>query len=90
MNGRSTYELTVGSIYNEPTKPVTVMLDGEDITDDGDVDIDLTVTDATETPISNYGTVVGKTVGTYTFTYTVTYQGEVVTTLTRTVVVSEG
>ena len=90
LNGRSTYELTVGSIYNEPTKPVTVMLDGEDITDDGDVDIDLTVTDATETPISNYGTVVGKTVGTYTFTYTVTYQGEVVTTLTRTVVVSEG
>ena len=43
-----------------------------------------------ETPISNYGSVVGKTAGTYTFTYTVTYQGETVTTLTRTVIVKEG
>ena len=47
LNGKSSVELTVGSIYTEPTKPVTVTLDGEDITDDSDVDIKLTVTDAT-------------------------------------------
>ena len=85
----STVELKVPSIYKEPTNPVKVTLDGEDITDDSDVDIELTVTDATGTPIDNYSSVVGKTAGTYTFTYTVTYQGETVTTLTRTVIVSE-
>ena len=85
----STVELKVPSIYKEPTNPVKVTLDGEDITDDSDVDIELTVTDATGTPIDNYSSVVGKTAGTYTFTYTITYQGETVTTLTRTVIVSE-
>ena len=88
LNGNATVELSVGSIYTDPTPPVKVTLDGEDITDDNDVDVDLTVTDATGSPVSNYGSVVGKTAGTYTFTYTVTYQGETVTTLTRTVIVS--
>ena len=89
LNGKSSVELTVGSIYTEPTKPVTVTLDGEDITDDSDVKIELTVTDSTGTPISNYNSVIKSTPGTYTFTYTVTYQGETVTTLTRTVNVKE-
>ncbi len=89
LTADSTVELKVPSIYKEPTNPVKVTLDGEDITDDSDVDIELTVTDATGTPIDNYSSVVGKTAGTYTFTYTVTYQGETVTTLTRTVIVSE-
>ena len=89
LNGKSTVTLTSGSIYTEPVKPVTVTLDGEDITDDSDVKITLTVTDATGTPINNWSSVVGKTSGeTYTFSYKVTYQGETVTTLTRTVVVN--
>lgn len=89
LNSKSTVNLKVNESYNEPAKPVTVMLDGKDITNDNDVKIKLTVTDATETPINNYDSVVGKTPNTYTFTYTVTYQGNVVTTLTKTVIVEE-
>ncbi len=85
----SNIELTVPAMYTEPTKPVKVMLDGEDITDDGDVKIVLTVTDATGTTVNDYGSVIGNTAGIYTFSYKVTYQGEVVTTLTKTVTVNE-
>ena len=90
LNGESSVTLHgIPSIYTEPVKPVTVMLDGEDITNDSDVKVSLTVTDASGTPISDWKSVVGKSAGSYTFTYNVTYQGEEVTTLTRTVTVEE-
>lgn len=88
LSGKSEVSLTVGSIYTEPIKPVKVTLEGEDITDDSDVKITLTVTDSSGTPVNNWENVVGKSADTYTFSYKVTYQGETVTTLTRTVTVS--
>lgn len=84
----STIKLTSPAIYTEPIRPVKVTLNGEDITNDSDVKITLTVTDTAGTPITDWSTVVGKTPGTYTFSYKVTYQGETVTTLTKTVEVS--
>ena len=84
----STIKLTSPAIYTEPIRPVKVTLNGEDITNDSDVKIALTVTDTAGTPITDWSTVVGKTPGTYTFSYKVTYQGETVTTLTKTVEVS--
>ncbi len=84
----STINLTSPTIYKEPQKPVKVTLDGEDITNSSDVKINLTVTDSTGTPVSDWETVVGKTIGSYTFSYSITYQGETVTTLTKTVIVS--
>ena len=89
LNGDANVSLKVGSIHSEPVKPVTVTLDGEDITNSDDVDITLTVTDSTGTPVSNWKNVVGKTADSYTFSYKVTYQGETVTTLTKTITVSE-
>ena len=83
LTGEATYTLKVGETYTEPIKPVTVKLDGEDIT--SDCDISLTVTDTSGSPITNWQSVIGKSTGTYTFTYTITYQEEKVTTLTRTV-----
>ena len=84
----STIKLTSPAIYTEPIRPVKVTLNGEDITNDSDVKITLTVTDTAGTPITDWSTVVGKTPGTYTFSYKVTYQGETVATLTKTVEVS--
>ena len=89
LNGEDNITLKVGSIHSEPVKPVTVTLDSKDITNSSDVKITLTVTDSTGTPISNWKTVVGKTADSYTFSYKVTYQGETVTTLTKTITVSE-
>lgn len=86
LNGDANISLDINAIYTEPVKPVTVTLDGEDITDE--CEITLTVTDSSGTPVSNWKTVVGKTAESYTFSYKVTYQGETVTTLTRTVTVS--
>ena len=88
LTTESTINLTSPAIYTEPINPVKVTLDGEDITNDNDVDIKLTVTDTTGTLVNDWKTVVGKTPGTYTFSYKVTYQGETVTTLTKTVEVS--
>ena len=85
LNSSATVSWNVGTTYSEPSKPVTVTLDGEDITNDSDVSITLTVTDASGTPVSNWKNVVGTTTGSYTFSYKVTYQGETVTTLTKTV-----
>ena len=90
LNGKATETIKVGQTHAEPAKPVTVMLDGEDITNDSDVKYTLTVTDASGTPISNWESVVGTVAESYTFTYSITYQGEKVTTLTRTVTVTEG
>ena len=90
LNGKATETIKVGQTHAEPAKPVTVMLDGEDITNDSDVKYTLTVTDASGTPISNWESVVGTIAESYTFTYSITYQGEKVTTLTRTVTVTEG
>ena len=84
----STINLTSPAIYTEPNKPVKVTLDGEDITNDSDVNITLSVTDTTGTPVSDWINVVGKSPGTYTFAYKVTYQGKTVTTLTKTIEVS--
>lgn len=83
LTGDSTYSLKVGETYTEPIKPVTVKLDGEDIT--SECDISLTVTDTSGSPITNWQSIIGKSAGTYTFTYTITYQDEKVTTLTKTV-----
>ena len=90
LNGKANISLKTGTMYSEPVKPVTVMLDGEDITNDSDVKYTLTVTNASGTPISNWESVVGTVAESYTFTYSITYQGEKVTTLTRTVTVTEG
>ncbi len=90
LNGKATETIKVGQTHAEPAKPVTVMLDGEDITNDSDVKYTLTVTNASGTPISNWESVVGTVAESYTFTYSITYQGEKVTTLTRTVTVTEG
>lgn len=90
LNGKATETIKVGQTHAEPAKPVTVMLDGEDITNDSDVKYTLTVTEASGTPISNWESVVGTVAESYTFTYSITYQGEKVTTLTRTVTVTEG
>ena len=83
LTGESTISLKIGETYAEPIKPVTVKLDGEDIT--SECNISLTVTDTSGSPITNWQSVIGKSAGSYTFTYTVTYQGEKVTTLTKTV-----
>ena len=90
LNGKANISLKTGTMYSEPVKPVTVMLDREDITNDSDVKYTLTVTNASGTPISNWESVVGTVAESYTFTYSITYQGEKVTTLTRTVTVTEG
>ena len=83
----STISLVSPAVYNEPNKPVKVMLDGEDITNSNEVEIELTVTDATGAPITDWSNI-GKTPGTYTFSYSVTYLDETVATLTKTVEVS--
>lgn len=90
LNGKTNISYTVGSIHTEPVKPVTVTLDGEDITKSDDVSITLTVTDSGGSPISNWESVVGKTADSYTFSYRITYQGKTVTTLTKTITVTEG
>lgn len=87
LNGKASETIKVGQTHAEPVKPVTVMLDGEDITNDSDVKVTLTVTDASGTPVNKWESVIGTTAGSYTFTYNVTYQGEKVATLTRTVTV---
>lgn len=84
LNGKTSVSLSVGAIYNEPIKPVTVMLDGEDITNDSDVNTTLTITDASGVTVTDKSTI-GKSANTYTYTYKVTYQGSLVTTLTRTI-----
>ncbi len=90
LNGNSSVSITLGSLYSEPTTPVKVTLDGEDITDDSNVSITLTVLHAGQDVTSSWESMITTTAGEYTFNYKVTYQGDTVTTLTRTVTVSEG
>ena len=82
----------IGSTYIEPENPVKITLDGEDITDDFDIKI-ASVVDVTNGKnkdiTNNYDTVINSTCGTYKFTYQITYQGIMVDTVTKTVVVEE-
>ena len=75
---------------SNPSNPVKVTLNGEDITKSSSVKVTLTVTDATGTTVNNWNSVIGTVEGVYTFTYRVTYEGEDVTTLEKTVTVKGG
>ena len=87
LNGSSTAQVDLGSNYVDPSNPVKVTLNGEDITNSDEVDVTLTVTDATGTVVNNWKSVIGTVEGVYTFSYKVTYDGEEVTTLEKTVTV---
>ena len=87
LNGSSSAQVDLGSNYVEPSNPVKVTLNGEDITNSDEVDVTLTVTDATGTVVNNWKSVIGTVEGVYTFSYKVTYDGEEVTTLEKTVTV---
>ena len=85
--GRSSIELTLGDPYSEPSIPVKVTLDGEDITNSDEVEISLTVLSAGSDVTSSWENLITNTPGTYEFNYKVSYNGVRVTTLTRTVIV---
>ena len=87
LNGSSSAQVDLGSNYVDPSNPVKVTLNGEDITNSDEVDVTLTVTDATGTVVNNWKSVIGTVEGVYTFSYKVTYDGEEVTTLEKTVTV---
>ena len=87
LNGSSSAQVDLGSNYIDPSNPVKVTLNGEDITNSDEVDVTLTVTDATGTVVNNWKSVIGTAEGVYTFSYKVTYNGEEVTTLEKTVTV---
>ena len=87
LNGSSSAQVDLGSNYVDPSNPVKVTLNGEDITNSDEVDVTLTVTDATGTVVNNWKSVIGTAEGVYTFSYKVTYNGEEVTTLEKTVTV---
>lgn len=87
LNGSSSAQVDLGSNYIDPSNPVKVTLNGEDITNSDEVDVTLTVTDATGTVVNNWKSVIGTVEGVYTFSYKVTYNGEEVTTLEKTVTV---
>lgn len=87
LNGSGSAQVDLGSNYVEPSNPVKVTLNGEDITNSDEVDVTLTVTDATGTVVNNWKSVIGTVEGVYTFSYKVTYDGEEVTTLEKTVTV---
>lgn len=87
LNGSSSAQVDLGSNYVDPSNPVKVTLNGEDITNSDEVDVTLTVTDATGTVVNNWKSVIGTVEGVYTFSYKVTYNGEEVTTLEKTVTV---
>ena len=87
LNGSSSAQVDLGSNYIDPSNPVKVTLNGEDITNSDEVDVTLTVTDATGTVVNNWKSVIGTAEGVYTFSYKVTYDGEEVTTLEKTVTV---
>ena len=90
LNGNSAVNVQLGHNYVEPSNPVKVTLNGEDITKSSSVKVTLTVTDATGTTVNNWNSVIGTVEGVYTFTYRVTYEGEDVTTLEKTVTVKGG
>ena len=87
LMGRSSIELTLGDPYSEPSIPVKVTLDGEDITNSDEVEISLTVLSAGSDVTSSWENLITNTPGTYEFNYKVSYNGVRVTTLTRTVIV---
>ena len=87
LNGSSSAQVDLCSNYVDPSNPVKVTLNGEDITNSDEVDVTLTVTDATGTVVNNWKSVIGTVEGVYTFSYKVTYDGEEVTTLEKTVTV---
>lgn len=85
LNGGKTHQIEAGKQYVDEKPPVTVMLDGEDITDD--VKITTTVVDATGSPADLSS--IGFTPNTYTITYKVTYEGTTLGSVTRTVIVKQ-
>jgi len=84
LNGGKTHSIIVGSQFTDENPPLTVTLDGEDIT--SDVKITTSIVDATGSPasLSSIGTIAN----TYTITYKVTYEGTSIGSVTRTVIVS--
>lgn len=87
LMGDSTVSLKLGDSYSEPLNPVKVTLEGENITDSDEVEINLTVLSAGNDVTNSWKTLITSTPGTYEFNYKVTYNGVRVTTLTRTVTV---
>ena len=83
LNGKSTYELIVGSNFVDEKPPVKVTAHGEDITDDSNVKITTTFTDALGREVDK--SKIGQTVGDYKATYKVTYDGKEVASLQRTI-----
>ena len=85
LNGKSTYEMTVGSNFVDEKPPVKVTAHGDDITSDSNVKITTTYTDALGKEIDK--SKIGQTIGTYKAIYKVSYSGTDISTLHRTILV---
>lgn len=87
LNGKSTYEMTVGSNFVDEKPPVKVMAHGDDITNDSNVKVTTTYTDMFGREVDK--SKIGQTIGTYKAVYKVTYSGTDITTLHRTILVTK-